>query len=231
MLSDLAAEEDLLFLLAVGDRTEAGHSKLAHHLSRKLGCLLDVVRSAGRHVIEENLFGDSPAHHYRDLTFEVIARVRVAIRFRQLHRHSERHPAGDDRDFVNRVRVWNLYSYKRVAAFVISRVALLFIGHHDRAAFRAHQHFVLGPLEVVHRDCLLVVTRGAQRSFVDEIRQIGAGESGCTTSHNVYVYVVTKGDLASVNCEDSFAAFYVGPLNDNTAVKSSRSEQRWIEHV
>src|SRR6185369_9096460 len=119
MLSDLAAEEDLLFLLAVGDRTEARHSKLAHHLASKLSCLLDIVRSAGGHVVEKNLFCDSAAHHYRDLTFQVIARVRVTIRFRQLHRHAERHPARDDRDFVNRVRVWDFYSYKRVAAFVI----------------------------------------------------------------------------------------------------------------
>ena len=37
MLRDLAAEEDLLFLLAEGQRTEAAHAVLADHAAGEVG--------------------------------------------------------------------------------------------------------------------------------------------------------------------------------------------------
>src|SRR6185503_11187534 len=79
MLRDLAAKEDLLLLLAVGDRPKARHSKLTYHLARKLGRFFDVVCSASGHVIQKHFFGDPSAHHYRDLAFEIVAGVRIAI--------------------------------------------------------------------------------------------------------------------------------------------------------
>ena len=71
MLRDLAAEEDLLFLFAESQRPERRHAELANHLARQFGCLLDVVAGAGRHRVQEQLFGEPSAHHDRELTFEI----------------------------------------------------------------------------------------------------------------------------------------------------------------
>ena len=50
VLRDLAAEEDLLFLLAEGERPHrVAHAPLAHHPARQLGRALEVVAGAGRH--------------------------------------------------------------------------------------------------------------------------------------------------------------------------------------
>ena len=52
VLRDLAAEEDLLFLLAEGERPHrVAHAPLAHHPARQLGGALEVVAGAGREAV------------------------------------------------------------------------------------------------------------------------------------------------------------------------------------
>ena len=72
MLCDLAAQEDLLFLLAEGKRTECAHAPLADHLARDFGGPLDVVACASGHVVKEDLFGDAAAHQDGKLRFEIV---------------------------------------------------------------------------------------------------------------------------------------------------------------
>ena len=67
VLCDLAAEEDLLFLLAEGQRTEAAHAVLADHAAGELGGVLDVAAGAGGHLVEEDLLSHAAAHkRWRD---------------------------------------------------------------------------------------------------------------------------------------------------------------------
>ena len=49
VLGDFAAEEDLLLLLAEGERTELAHAPLADHLAGNFGGALDIVAGAGGH--------------------------------------------------------------------------------------------------------------------------------------------------------------------------------------
>ena len=53
VLADLAAQEDLLFLLAEGERAKIAHAPLANHLARHFGGPFDVVAGAGAHLVEE----------------------------------------------------------------------------------------------------------------------------------------------------------------------------------
>src|SRR5438067_12711480 len=62
VLRDLAAEEDLLLLLAEGQRPEFGHAVFTNHRPRQLGCFLDVVRRAGGDVPKKSLFGNAATH-------------------------------------------------------------------------------------------------------------------------------------------------------------------------
>src|SRR4029453_18314523 len=51
------AEEDVLLVLAEGERSQAiGHAPLAHHLAGHLGRLLEVVAGAGRLLLQDDLF-------------------------------------------------------------------------------------------------------------------------------------------------------------------------------
>src|SRR5947199_213243 len=77
--------------------------------------------------------------------------------------------ARDDRDLVQRIGGRKDRGHDRVTRLVIRGVPLLAITHHHRLPFHAHQHLVLGELEVDHLHFLLVVTRRVQRGLVDEI--------------------------------------------------------------
>src|SRR5258707_8685407 len=51
------------------------------------------------------------------------------------------------------------------------------LGHNHRAALRAHDDLVLGALEIVHVHQALVLARGKERRFVDEVGEVGAREA------------------------------------------------------
>ncbi len=104
MLSDLAAEEDLLFLLAEGERTEAAHAVLADHAAGEVGCRFDIAAGAGGHLVEEDLLSHASAVGRSQAGFKILAGVVVAI-VRQVDRDAESHAAGNDGDLVDGVGV------------------------------------------------------------------------------------------------------------------------------
>src|SRR4051812_5869999 len=68
VLRDLAAEEDLLFLLAERQRPHrVAHAPLADHLAREFGRALEVVAGAGGHAAAGEFLGETSAEQDRDL--------------------------------------------------------------------------------------------------------------------------------------------------------------------
>ena len=126
VLRDLASQEDLLFLLAECQRPQIAHAKLANHLARQFGGAFDIVACAGAHLVEEQFLGDAATHHDGDLRLQILLVVVVLVVDGQLHRHTQSHAAGDDRDLVHRIRMGQLGGNQRMAGFVIGSHFLLF---------------------------------------------------------------------------------------------------------
>ena len=80
-------------------------------------------------------------------------------------------------------------------------------------------------------DHALVAARGQQGRFVDEVGEIGAGETGRTTSDHLGVDIGRQRHVAHVNLEDLLAAHHVRIRHDDLAVEAARTQQRRIEHV
>ena len=118
-----------------------------------------------------------------------------------------------------------------VAALVIGGQHLLFFGHDQRLALGAHHHLVLGLFELGLRHHALVAPRGGQRRLVDEVHQVGAGETGRAAGDGLEVDIRRQRHLADVNLEDLFAADDVGIRHHHLAVETARAQQRRIEHV
>ena len=87
----------------------------------------------------------------------------------------------------------------RVSRLVIRGVPLLAVGHHHRLPLDAHDDLVLRVLEVDHLDFLLVVARGVQRGLVDEVGEVGAGESRRAARDDAEVDVLGERDVARVD--------------------------------
>src|SRR2546426_3968561 len=101
---DLAAEEDVLFVLPEGEWPEpVRHAPLADHLARHLGRLLQIVARAGGLLVQHDLFGGPPAEQDRNTVDQVLLRVVVLVVNRELLRQAEGATARDDRHLVDRV--------------------------------------------------------------------------------------------------------------------------------
>src|SRR3989441_6688400 len=102
--SHLAPEEDVLLVLAEGERSELfGHAPLADHLARHLRRLLEVVAGARGLLMEDDLLRGAAAQEDRDAVDQVVLGVVVLVVERQLLREPERPAARDDRHLVHRV--------------------------------------------------------------------------------------------------------------------------------
>ncbi len=120
---------------------------------------------------------------------------------------------------------------QRVPGLVIGGDPLLLVGEQHGLALGAHEHLVLGQLEVVHHDLLAVDARGVERGLVDHVGQVGSAEAGCSASKDVEIGVVGDGNLLDVDAEDLFAAAHVGQADHYAAVETAGAQQRGIEHV
>ena len=120
---------------------------------------------------------------------------------------------------------------QRVSGLVDRGDLLLLVADDHRAALGAHQHLVLGELEVAHAHCLLVVASGVERGLVDEVGEIGAGEARRPAREHVDVDVVRERNLAGVHRQDAFAALHVGTVDDDAPVEPAGTEQRRVEDV
>ena len=73
VLRDLAAEEDLLFLLTEGQRPHRiAPAPIADHLARQLGGALEVVAGAGGDVAGGDLFSDAASEQDADLIDQIV---------------------------------------------------------------------------------------------------------------------------------------------------------------
>src|SRR5438093_740526 len=232
VLRDLAAKEDLLFLLAEGERAHRlAHTPLGDHLAGTLGRDLDVVGGAGGQGVEEDLLGAAPPHQDGDLTLDELLRVVVLVGLRKLLRQAERHPAGDDRHLVQRIASGHHGGDQGVSALMVGRHLLVVLGDDHGLALLAHEHLVLGPLEVRHHHELAVVAGRVERRLVDQVGQRRAREARRSARDHGDLDVVVERDLARVHPQDSLAPTYVRERHHHLPVEAARPEQRRIEDV
>ena len=196
-----------------------------------LGGALEIVARAGRDLTEHDLFGDAAAQQDRDAVVQVVARVVVLLVHRHLHRQAQRHPARDDRDLVDRVGVRQLHGEHGVTGLVNGGDPLLLVADDHRAPLGAHEHLVLGELEVHHADDLLVVARGVERRFVHQVGQVRTREARGRAGQNGDVHVVAERDLLGVHPENALAALHVRTVDHDAAVETAGTQQRRIEDV
>ena len=118
-----------------------------------------------------------------------------------------------------------------MAHLVVRRDPLLLLGQQARLLLRAGDHAHDPLFEVVLADHLLAVARGEQRSLVDEVREVGARESGRPACEHVEIDLRRERLALRVHLEDLAAAVAVGPVDDDLPVEAARAQQRRVEDV
>src|SRR3569623_1198775 len=204
------AQEHLALLVAVGQRAELlGQAPLGLHVAGDFSGPLNVVGRPGGHHVgpEDQLLGDTAAHHAGDRALQPLLAVTVAVRLRQEHGHAQRAAAREDGDLVHGIMRRHLETDDGMARLVIGGELHLFVVQRHRAAL------------------------GDQGGLVHEIGKIGTGEAGRTAGVDTRDDVVRHWDLAHVHLQNLLAAAHVGQRHHDLAVETAGTQQRGVEHV
>ena len=225
-------EERLAAVLAELDRTDPlAHAELRDHRAGRRGGLLDVVGGAGRRVVEDDLLGRPAAQHVGQLVEHLVAGRGVLVLVRQHHRVAEGAAAGQDRDLVHRVGVRQRRSHQGVSALVVGGDLLLLLAHEPGALLRAGDHPVDRLVEGAVVDQLLVVAGRQQRGLVEDVRQVGTGESGGRLGDRVQVDVGSHRLALGVHLQDLVRGREVRGLDGDLAVEPARTQEGRVEDV
>ena len=228
------AEEGFALLFFVLERAElVGHAPLHDHCPGKLGRLLDIARRARRDLVvaEDDFLGNAPAHHRGEVGEHLVTVVGVVVAFGHRHDHAERAAARDDRRLVDRVRGGLVDADEGVTRLMIGGHPLFLGSHDERLPLGAHDHPVLGELELGHRDEPLAEPRGHQRGLVDEIGEVGARHARRAARERTRLDVGGQRDLLHMDLEDLHPPLDVGQRHGHAAVETARAEERGVEHV
>ena len=114
---------------------------------------------------------------------------------------------------------------------VVGGELLLVLGHHHGPAFGAHQHLVLGGLELGHGHHAVARPRRQQCGFIDEVGEIGAGKAGRASRNDLCIHIGRHGHFAHMHLENLFAAQDVRVGHHHLTVEPAGAQQRRVEDV
>ncbi len=118
-----------------------------------------------------------------------------------------------------------------MTTLVVGDDDLLVLADDPAPAFGARDHAIDGLVELVGADRLLVAARGQDRSLVDEVGEVGAGEARRATRDRLDVHRLVERLALDVDVEDLVATLDVGPIEDDLAVEPARAQERRVEDV
>src|SRR5262249_12958205 len=171
------------------------------------------------------------AERHRHLVHERASRREVLVLSRQRDREAERLSAGNDRDLVDRIGVLKVVADEGVTHLVVGGDLALVLREEPRLLLWAGHDAHDPLLQLLLLDDLLAAARRQQRSLVDEVREIRAGEARSTGGKRVEVDLRCQRLALRVHLEDLAAAETVGPVDDDLAIETARAQERRVEDV
>ena len=232
VLNPFAANKNFFAGFADGQRAHGfAHAPLADHLAGHAGDAFDVVGGAGGDIVKNDFFRHAATQQHHQIIAQEGARITVAVFFRQLHGHAQGAATRNDRNLVYRIGTGQQAGSQGVTAFVVGGDALFFLGEDKTAAFAAHENLVLGILEIMHVQAVLIELGGLKGSFVDQIFKVGARKARCTASQHFQINIASKRRAFGVHFKNAAAATQIGRGHHDLTVKAARTQQGGIKHI
>ena len=114
---------------------------------------------------------------------------------------------------------------------MVGRHFLLFFSDHHGAPFSTHQDLVLGALNILAVDFVLIGTCRQQSRLIDQIFQIGSREPGRTLSNDFQIDIFGQGNLAGMYLQDLGPATNIRKRHNHLAIETSGTQQRRIKNI
>src|SRR6266496_365799 len=232
LVAHLTAEERHVVVAAEHAGAELVAHAVAHdRLLRDRRYLLEVVRGPGRHLVEDELLRSADAESHCQLLHQRGLRRQVAVFARQRDRVPKRLATADHGNLVHIVGVLEVMTDEGVAELVVSGDLPLLLGEQAGLLLGPGDHAHDPFLELLLLDHLLAAASGEQRCLVDEVREVGAGETGRTGGERVEVDLGRDRLALGVHLQDLAAADAVRPVDDDLAVEAAGAQQCRVEDV
>src|SRR5665811_1706214 len=232
-MAHVPTEEDLTtaILTELYGTDALTHAVLRHHASGQGGDLLDVVAGARRRVVEDHLLGDPTAQGEGQLVEDLVAGRGVLVVQRHDHGVTKSPTAGQDRDLRDRVRVEHGRRNDRVSALVVGGDLLLFGTHDPGALLRAGDDTVDRLVQSFVVDELVVASRSEQRRLVQDVGQVGTGETRRPSGHRKQVDASGQRLALAMHLQDAVASDHVGCIDRDLAVEAARAQEGGVKDV
>jgi hypothetical protein len=139
--------------------------------------------------------------------------------------------AGQDRDLRDRVGVEHGRGNDRVSALVVRGDLLLFGTHDAGALLRAGDDTVDRLVQRLVVDELVVAASGEQRRLVQDVGQVGTGETRRPSGHREQVDAGGQRLALAMHLQDAVATDHVGCIDRDLAVETARTQQGGVKDV
>ena len=225
-----AAEEGVALFLEHHETGDFAHAVDLHHSLDDVGGTFEVVAGARGDLPEEDLFGGPSAQQNVDLGQQFMFLGEVFVLFWRIQGIAQRRKtAGDDRDLGDLLGPLGRLGDQGVTALVVGDDLLLFLV--DAAALLRQAGD--GPFnrfaQVRLGHGLLAFTPRQQCRFVDDVGQIGPGETRRQPRNLRDVDVRVDLDPLHMYVEDVDAPLEIRFVHQNLAVETTRAKKRGIE--
>ena len=228
----IAAADEHLVVGGVGDRPEAAaHAVARDHVARDARGALDVVRRAGRDIVQLQLLRDAPTQEGDNRLIHLVAGKIARIVGREADGHAARRTARDNGDLMHGVLRRQMVHGDGVARLMIGGQLPFMLRNDTAALFRPGNDLDHCILHVLHGDGAAVALRRQQCAFVHQILKISAGEAGRRLGNGRKIDIVCQRLVLGVDFENVLAAAPVGRADVDLPVEAARAQQRRIENV
>ena len=129
------------------------------------------------------------------------------------------------------VALRNRLHHQRVADLVVGDDRLLLRRDHAAPLLGSGHHPKAGLVQLLPPDRDLLVAGGEDGRFVEEVGQVGAGETRGLPGDHVEVDVLGQRLLSGIEAEDRAPAVEVGRVDRHPPIEAARAKQRGIEDV
>ena len=228
----LAAQKHFFFVLTDGLRADGvAHTPLAHHLAGHFRRPLNIVARTRGHFVHDQFLGHATAQEHHQIIAQEGAGITVPIFVGQLHGHAQGAAARDDGHLVNGVGAGQHLGGQGVTGLMIGGDALFVVAEDEAAPFLAHEHLVLGVLEVRHVQTVLVQFGGLQSGLVDQVFKVRAGKTGRPLGQNLKIDIVAQRGAPGVHLKNTLTAAQVGGGHHHLAIETAGAQQGGVQHV
>ncbi len=173
-------------------------------------------------------FGDPASGGHCEQIKSLFALGGILVPFGQVHRRTEKVGPGNDSHLMQRMGMLEKHIHDSVTCLVPCRRDLLFIAHRQAASFTSPANLVARFFQLGERDRFETTPCRDQGRFIDDIGQLRAGESRCSTRNHGQIDMRREFHLLGVDLENLFATIDIRQTHGYLAIKTSWTQQGWI---